>query len=201
MAIFTLFLLVFGDSVLGPVRRSYLPSICGQVRNKPIYPFMCHSNYEHKRYKTSSEAGAMAQAGEWTESGSSCDSDKTWQNTRGHRNKAIRKCIMLWINTTKDEIDVSYGCLQLRSPRRSENTWSPKGEELDPRRVCNWRRSLLQRVQGIKEVHPSVTRDHWDSTQWARQEVALSNGCCSRQSGTLHTDRKEFVLFQVKKGF
>lgn len=98
-----------------------------------------------------------------------------WQNTRGHRNKAIGKCIMLWINTTKDEIDVSYGCLQLRSPRRSENTWSPKGEELDPRRVCNWRRSLLQRVQGIKEVHPSVTRDHCDSTQWARQEVALGN--------------------------
>lgn len=81
MAIFTLLLLVFGDSVLGPVRRSYLPSICGQVRNKPIYPFMCGSNYEHKRYKTSSEAGAMAQADERTKNGLSCDSDKTQGDT------------------------------------------------------------------------------------------------------------------------
>lgn len=63
MAITTLFMLLFGDSVLGPVHRNYLPSICGQIRNKPIYPvFMCHSNHENFlsiKDTRSSEAGAM----------------------------------------------------------------------------------------------------------------------------------------------
>lgn len=146
MAIITLFLLLFGDSVLGPIHRTYLLSISGKVRNKAIYPFMSHSNHENFLSIKDTKmlwSRSYGQAGEWTKNGLSRDGQRMWQITREQRNEAVIKCIMLGINMTKNKKDSSCEYLQLRSPWRSENSWSSKWE-LDSSRVWNWQKSFAK---------------------------------------------------------